>query len=117
MNPRQRTTTDWAAQKPLSIKKSSPALPITEVEGFLKSCNSQWLINSKGHIEGTLTCDTFQDALTLANAIGDIAEAINHHPELTVSWGRCKIETWTHVNEALTENDLILVAKIEKLFK
>lgn len=52
-------------------------------------------------------------AIDFANKIAVIAEQEAHHPDLTIAWGMCKVEVWTHKINGLTENDFILAAKIE----
>ena len=56
----------------------------------------------------------FISALALVNQIGAIAEQLNHHPDVHLSWGAVRVETWTHSAGGLTENDFILAARIER---
>ena len=53
--------------------------------------------------------------MTYANKIALLAEQEAHHPDLTIAWGRCSVEIWTHKINGLTESDFILAAKIEAL--
>ena len=53
--------------------------------------------------------------MTFANKVADIAALEDHHPDLEISWGKCKIKIWTHKINDLTENDFILAAKINSL--
>lgn len=57
----------------------------------------------------------FKSALLLAGQIGEIAERINHHPDLTVSYGQLVVQIHTHSKGGLTEADFILAAKIDRL--
>jgi 4a-hydroxytetrahydrobiopterin dehydratase len=52
-------------------------------------------------------------AMDFANKIAKVAEKEVHHPDLTITWGKCAIEIWTHTTNGLTENDFILAAKVE----
>lgn len=54
-------------------------------------------------------------AMQLANQIAIISEAETPHPDLTISWGACTVEIWTHKINGLTESDFILAAKIEAI--
>jgi 4a-hydroxytetrahydrobiopterin dehydratase len=38
----------------------------------------------------------FLEALAFAQRVGELAERENHHPRLTVEWGRVLVEWWTH---------------------
>ncbi|MFN2426212.1 MAG: 4a-hydroxytetrahydrobiopterin dehydratase [Candidatus Binatia bacterium] len=55
----------------------------------------------------------FSTALAFVNRIGTIADAEDHHPDITLGWGRVGVELWTHAAGGLTENDFILAAKID----
>jgi 4a-hydroxytetrahydrobiopterin dehydratase len=57
----------------------------------------------------------FAAAMRFANQVGDIAEREGHHPDLTIGWGYCNVETYTHKIGGLHENDFILAAKINHL--
>ena len=50
-----------------------------------------------------------------ANKIAELSEIEAHHPDITISWGMCKVEIWTHKIHGLTDSDFILAAKIEEL--
>lgn len=58
----------------------------------------------------------FAQALALVNRIGAMAEEQNHHPDLTLAWGRVGVEIWTHKIGGLTESDFIFAAKCDRLF-
>ena len=59
----------------------------------------------------------FKDALSFANKVGEIAEAEEHHPDLSVGWGRVSVELTTHAIDGLSENDFIVAAKIDEIKK
>jgi len=53
--------------------------------------------------------------LMLVNAIGFCAEAANHHPELTVSWGRVTVALSTHSAKGITDKDFELARKCDEV--
>ena len=59
----------------------------------------------------------FKEALAFANKVGEIAEAEQHHPDLSVGWGRVSVELTTHAIDGLSENDFIVAAKIDEIAK
>lgn len=69
-----------------------------------------------GRLSRDLRRRNFKEALALVNAVGEVAEAENHHPDLTIHrWNRVRIELYTHSVEGLSINDFILAAKISRL--
>ena len=55
----------------------------------------------------------FKSALMATNAIGHLAEAAWHHPDITLSWGKVEVTLWSHDAGGVTERDFALAQKIE----
>ena len=58
----------------------------------------------------------FADALDFTAKVGEIAEAEDHHPRLTVEWGRVGVEWWTHAIRGLHRNDFIMSSKTDEIY-
>jgi 4a-hydroxytetrahydrobiopterin dehydratase len=74
-----------------------------------------WEIVDRHHLSRTFRFPDFVSALEFVNHVGELAEHENHHPNIFLTWGKVKIDTWTHKVDGLTENDFILAAKIDRL--
>lgn len=61
--------------------------------------------------------DDFLHALAFVNALGFVAEQENHHPDLELGWGRCRVRFSTHDVGGLSMNDFICAAKTDALHK
>jgi len=59
----------------------------------------------------------FQTAIDFAVKIGEIAEQEGHHPALLVEWGKVTVRWWTHKINNIHDNDLIMAAKTEGIYK
>jgi len=59
----------------------------------------------------------FRQALAFTTAIGEIAEEEGHHPLITTEWGRVTLMWWTHKIKGLHQNDFIMAAKSDQLYK
>jgi len=81
----------------------------------LKSQVNGWEVVDEHHLSKTYTFPDFQKALDFVNRAGAIAEQEGHHPDLYLSWGKVRVETWTHKINGLTESDFILAAKIDQI--
>ncbi len=105
----------------LSNKKCTPcevgAIPLqpVEIKNMLKDLEEGWTSEDDKSIQKTFKFDDFMGAMGFANRIADLAEEEGHHPTLTVSWGKLKVNLMTHKIKGLHENDFILAAKIDKL--
>src|SRR6201981_1819152 len=76
---------------------------------------AQGKIVNEHHIVRAFTFSDFKQALAFVNKVGEVAEEQGHHPDILLTWGKVEITTWTHKIDGLTESDLILAAKIDKL--
>ena len=76
-----------------------------------------WDVVEEHHLARTLKFPDFATALAFVNRVGELAEAEGHHPHISFTWGRVKIEVWTHKVDGLTESDFILAAKIDALVR
>jgi 4a-hydroxytetrahydrobiopterin dehydratase len=68
-----------------------------------------------GMIRRVYKTDGWPTTLMLVNAIGFIAEAAYHHPDLAVTWGRITVKLSTHSAGGITDKDFEMARKIEEL--
>ena len=69
-------------------------------------------------IQKQFTCKNFVAAIKFVNLIADLAEKMDHHPDILVSnYNKVTITLTTHSAKGLTENDFNLAEQIEKVFK
>jgi 4a-hydroxytetrahydrobiopterin dehydratase len=59
--------------------------------------------------------DDFKDSVDFVNRLTPVAEAMNHHPDLAISWDTVTITISTHSEGGLTGNDFDLAARIDAL--
>jgi 4a-hydroxytetrahydrobiopterin dehydratase len=57
----------------------------------------------------------FKDALLYLGAVAYLAEAANHHPDITISWNKVTLTLSTHSAGGLTANDFALARQISAL--
>jgi 4a-hydroxytetrahydrobiopterin dehydratase len=74
-----------------------------------------WQVVGGHHLLKSFTFPDFRTALDFVDKTGAIAEEQGHHPDLSLSWGKVEVKTWTHKIDGLTESDFILAAKIDLL--
>jgi 4a-hydroxytetrahydrobiopterin dehydratase len=57
----------------------------------------------------------FAGALAYVNRVGQLAEEVNHHPDVEIRWRTVVLRLSTHSAGGLTERDLSLAARIDVL--
>ncbi len=86
-----------------------------EIEEKKKELDPDWRVVDEHHLEREFTFDDFRQALDFVNEVGELAEEQGHHPDIYLSYGKVKIQLWTHKIDGLHENDFIMAAKIDAL--
>lgn len=61
--------------------------------------------------------DDFVGALAVVNAVGELAEAADHHPDIDIRWNTVTLRLTTHSAGGLTAKDLALAAEIDGLLE
>jgi 4a-hydroxytetrahydrobiopterin dehydratase len=89
-----------------------PPLKGNELDELFKQLNS-WQLIDEHHLEKTYIFKDFREALDFTISIGELAEEQNHHPEITLSWGKVVLRIWTHKINGLTESDFVFAAKAD----
>jgi len=72
-----------------------------------------WKVIEEHHLEKEYSFKDFKEALDFTNRVGEIAEQEGHHPDILLSWGKVKLQIWTHKIGGLSENDFIFAAKAD----
>ncbi len=67
-----------------------------------------------GWIRRIYKTDGWPTTLMLVNAIGYLAEAAHHHPDLSVTWARVVVKLTTHSAGGITNKDFALARRIEE---
>jgi 4a-hydroxytetrahydrobiopterin dehydratase len=90
-----------------------PLLSDEEVEGRLAEL-SGWERDGDA-IRKSFKRGDFKGSVDFINEITQIAEDMNHHPDLEVSWDTVTVTITTHSEGGLTENDFELASKIDAI--
>jgi 4a-hydroxytetrahydrobiopterin dehydratase len=59
--------------------------------------------------------ENFKGSVDFVNRVMPVAEAMNHHPDLAISWDTVTARISTHSEGGLTENDFQLAARMDAL--
>ena len=60
--------------------------------------------------------DSYLAGLDFVSKIANLAEEEDHHPEITLEWGKVTVSWWSHKIKGLHKNDFIAAAKTDSLF-
>ena len=71
-----------------------------------------------GDVDGirrTVELPTFRDAVAAITRIADVAEELDHHPDVDLRWRTLHLTLATHSAGGVTANDLELARRIDAL--
>lgn len=108
---------DLAQKECVSCKGGVPPLRGAELNKLKKQLGGNWQAPKEHHLEKEFKFADFREALDFTVKVGELAERVGHHPDIYLSWGKVRVEIWTHKIDGLTESDFILAAKIGQLQK
>ena len=102
---------DLTKKKCIPCEAGTPPLEESEIKKILKEIPS-WTLK-EGHLYRKFRFKNFVEAMKFINSVAYIAEEEGHHPDFCVHYSKVEVEIWTHAIKGLSENDLILAAKID----
>ena len=74
----------------------------------------EWETDKKS-IERTFEFDDFAQAVDFVNAVAEIAEEEDHHPDIDIRWNRVRLVLSTHSEGGLTSRDFQVAEKLDTL--
>ena len=74
----------------------------------------EWRV-ADGRLRRTVVCPSFRDAIELVRRVADIAEELDHHPDIDIRYRTVHLTLWTHDRGGVTEFDLEAARRIDRL--
>ncbi len=91
----------------------SDLLSSTEIKQDLKRV-PEW-DHEKKQIERTFEFDDFTQAIDFVNAVAEIAEEEEHHPDIDLRYNKVRLVLSTHSKGGLTARDFDVAERIDTL--
>ncbi|MGD8727801.1 MAG: 4a-hydroxytetrahydrobiopterin dehydratase [Gemmatimonadales bacterium] len=107
-------SSELAAQQCIPCQGGIPALAGDEIANLLERLGGNWAAVEDHHLRKEYAFPNFVEALAFTNRVGEIAESQGHHPDIYLTWGKVRLEIWTHKIDGLTVSDFILAAKADE---
>jgi 4a-hydroxytetrahydrobiopterin dehydratase len=89
---------------------------LAEANALRKHLHEDWKIAADAKsLKRSLKFKDFFRTMSFVNALAHIANTEDHHPDLEIGYGYCRITFSTHSIGGLSQNDFICAAKIDRL--
>ena len=103
---------DWSTQTRRALKAPEVVAKLAQLEG--------WSLSGDGAdvaIEKTYRFANYYETIAFVNAVAFIANAQDHHPDLSVHYNRCVVRFNTHDVHGLSLTDFECARRIEALLQ
>ncbi len=87
------------------LNKSEIEKKLQEVPG--------WQLGGQG-IQREAIFKNFQEAMAFVNQVAELAETLDHHPDICIYYNKVVLSVFTHSEGGLTEKDFELARKINQ---
>lgn len=97
-------------------KKGDPPLTADQAARYLPELHADWALEDNAcAIRRTFRFDDYYQTIAFVNALAWVAHTQDHHPDIEVSYNRCRVRYSTHSVGGLSANDFICAARIDAL--
>ena len=108
---------DLARRQCKPFEGGEPPLEKDEIAHLSAKLDPGWRVQNDTRLVKEFEFPDFREALDFTNAVGEIAEEQDHHPDIELGWGRVQVSLMTHKIDGLSENDFIIAAKADEVLK
>ncbi len=108
-------TTDLLNKHCKACEGGTQPLSVTQARDLLNQITGWSLNENATEISRTFEFKNYYKTMAFVNTLAWIAHQEDHHPDLEVSYNKCRVRYTTHAVKGLTENDFICAAKIDAL--
>ena len=101
---------DWSTQTRRALKATEIVAKLVDLPG--------WQLSGDGAdvaIERTYRFANYHETMAFVNAVAFIAHAQDHHPDLSVHYGRCVVRLNTHDVAGISATDIDCATRIDAL--
>ena len=101
---------DWSSERRRSMTATELVTHLATLEG--------WRLTGDGptlSIEKTFSFVNYYETMAFVNAVALVAHIQDHHPELSVQYGQCKVCFNTHDVLGISSTDFDCAAQIDAL--
>ena len=88
-------------------------LSVAEIEQELAGTPGWDLVEDS--IVRTVKFKDFKEAMAYVNRVAEVAEELNHHPDIEIRWNVVVLTQTTHAAGGLTEHDFHLARRLDAL--
>lgn len=110
------TTDDLDKKNCVPCEGGVEPLDMAAAKQIAQAIDPAWNVSDDAtHIVREFKFSNYAKTISFVYAVAWIAEAEDHHPDLVVKYGSCRVKYSTHSIGGLSENDFICAKKIDNM--
>ena len=88
-----------------------------EIQKYILELQPEWNVIDSKKLSRDFPFEGYSNTIDFVNKVATLAQQEGHHPVMHVFFTKVNIELWTHFVNGLTDNDFIMAAKIDEIYK
>jgi 4a-hydroxytetrahydrobiopterin dehydratase len=101
---------DWSGQSRRALKATEIVAKLVDHVGWTLDGDSADIA-----IKKTFTFANYLETMSFVNAVAFVAERHNHHPDMSVHYGRCVVRFNTHDVGGISTTDFTCATEVDAL--
>jgi 4a-hydroxytetrahydrobiopterin dehydratase len=97
----------------IPLKRRAASLGGDALAQLVAKLGAGWQVVDHRYLVKSYSFPDFNTALAYVNKVGQLAEQVNHHPQIILSWGRVEIRLWTERVGGLSEIDFAFATRAD----
>lgn len=93
------------------VSKSEIKILMSEIKDW------EFINNPIDQLKRVFNFPDYASAIDFCNKVAVMADDEDHHPTLTLEWGKVSVLWWSHKIEGLHKNDFICASKTDNLYQ
>ena len=107
---------DLATNTCEACRIDAPKVLDDEANILLKEIDNWDLIHEEvKQLKKTFSFSSYKESVDFSNKVAKMADIEDHHPTITLEWGKVTVVWWSHKIKGLHKNDFICAAKTDQL--
>jgi 4a-hydroxytetrahydrobiopterin dehydratase len=90
----------------------SELLTDDQIDAALRDHLPEWKVVDNALVR-SVKKDSFMDGIRLVATVAQLAESMNHHPDIDIRWRTVTFRVSSHEAGGITEDDLVLARHID----
>lgn len=95
----------------------SPILANDEITKRVAELNVAWTAIGNDYLVRSFSTKDFNEGIRLVNTIAEVAEKLQHHPDVMLTYSQVEVRLSTHSVAGITEKDFTLAAALDDATK